>query len=119
MDLFVRLTELGVKTVLWYGFETLGGEKEIKDRLRSQIKNGNLDAKSTNLHWGEIQLEIIREDEIIVNPGILGCGILVVNLSDKSIEEIELLGNDLTFIYKDALILDKYPGGLRYTNVRI
>jgi 23S rRNA (adenine2030-N6)-methyltransferase len=109
VELFTELVNSGIKVMLWFGIETLKNrEMAIKVFKEMQLKTYK------PIYTGETILDIISESEAPINPGILGCGILVANLSKNSIECLSKYGRIIEEIYKDAIIDGKYKGSLNF-----
>ena len=56
-------------------------------------------------------MDIIEEDDIKVNPGIIGVGVLTSNLSQQSLDDMDNLSNALIDIYRGSSF-GGYPGDL-------
>jgi len=98
IDGFIEASKKGVKCFLWYGFTTL---KEKRDLNRVILDSLNrLDDISLSCH--ELILKEIQEDNVKANPGILGCGILTSNLSEKSKKLISEFSGLMVEIYKNV-----------------
>lgn len=107
LDLFVKASELGLKCFLWYGFNTLNDKKQINDFIITRLTNSTLG----NHFCIELIMEIIQKESIPCNPGILGSGLLVSNLSNDSISTIVDYGELLIDMYKGTKY-DKFKGDL-------
>ncbi|MGV9173010.1 MAG: hypothetical protein ACOC35_10635 [Promethearchaeia archaeon] len=99
--------------MLWYAYFTLQEKREIAKKLKDLLKKYNIDVKKKKIRNIEIYLDIIQEDDIVVNPGVLGCGVLISNLSAKSRLKLDELSTKLVKIYKGTTLFDKYPGDLK------
>lgn len=98
LDVFLEASERGMQCVLWYGFNTLDEKKYLNDFLRNKLYNKDI----VNLTGVELIMDIIQKNTILINPGILGNGILVSNLSNKSISAILEYSKSLTNMYKNS-----------------
>jgi len=96
MALTAKAINKGIKTFLWYGFVTINQ----KNHLNTYIKEKLSGIKTNSIFNAEIILDCIQENDIVVNPGILGCGVLIANCSKKSIKIVEKQLNCLVDIYK-------------------
>ena len=67
----------------------------------------------------ELASTMISEDPPRVNPGVLGCGVLIGNLSEGSRQAFERLAEETINLYRDSMMFDKYPGDLRYERFEI
>jgi 23S rRNA (adenine2030-N6)-methyltransferase len=79
-DIFERLCRAGTKTVLWYGYETLDGQRAMLDRLFMIARSCG-----RNVHAFDLWQEAMTGDACPVNPGVPGCGLALCNLSDASV----------------------------------
>lgn len=113
-DIFLQATRQNVKCMLWYAFFTLQEKRNYYNQIMKSVKNTQvpIDVKKHKMKSIEIYLALIQEDEVRVNPGVLGCGILVSNLSDESLSIFEEQSHALIDIYKDTTIFGKYSGEL-------
>src|SRR6476620_3454738 len=66
-----------------------------------------------NLQVIEIMSILVDENIPDVNPGILGCGILIGNLSELSRQSFKKMAQEVTNIYRNSTMFDKYPGELK------
>jgi len=107
MDLFIHATVLGLKCVLWYGFNTLKEKKQINDFITANLK----DCKVDNVSCIELIMSIIQKDTISCNPGILGSGLLTSNLSTESTDIMNNYSEQLIDLYKEAKY-NTYDGSL-------
>lgn len=98
LDIFIQAISKGLKCILWYGFNTLEEKKYINDFIRKKFTN----KKTENLSCVELIMEIIEQDTIPCNPGILGNGMLTGNLSKRSALQIREYGSALTELYKGS-----------------
>jgi len=113
-DLFVSLIPLKVKTILWYGYGTLNQRKDLFDRFHAALDKNGRSSHDSPVFNGEIFLNIIQEDHSIINPGVLGCGILFANMSVASITEFRKSGQELEILYKIAVISSTYDGSISF-----
>ncbi|HOO72950.1 MAG TPA: hypothetical protein PK926_14430 [Spirochaetota bacterium] len=105
-DAFLAASARGIKCMLWYGYTTADEHARILNFIKEKSKT------LTKARSVEITLKIIQKDKVEVNPGVLGCGVLISNLSDKSFQDIEVLSDELVSIYKGATIFNTYSGEL-------
>jgi len=98
LDGFIKASRKGSKCFLWYGFDTLKQKKEINDKLILQIN----EADGLNTSCDELILKEIEENAVKINPGVLGCGILTSNLTDKSMQIIKDYASLLVQVYRDS-----------------
>jgi len=99
LDIFIQAVQNGLKCILWYGFNTLEEKKHINNYIQRKFLN----KKTEHLSCIELIMEIIEQDTIVCNPGILGNGILTGNLSKRSAHAIKEYSKWLTEIYKGSI----------------
>jgi 23S rRNA (adenine2030-N6)-methyltransferase len=117
-DLFCRLSKRGIKCVLWYGYENLDVQKMLFDGLR-HARHGATEvsvASQFEFWCGDIQLAIIRDPSVVVNTGIISCGIITSNLSDQAIAICDQYGKELEKLYATAKLADSRSGAMQYTS---
>ena len=100
--------------MLWYGYGTLNQRKELFERFNSELNENGITRQRKHIYNGEIILNIIQDNTMVINPGVLGCGILIANLSDASIKQLEMCGKNLELVYKNAVIDNHYDGTIRF-----
>lgn len=98
LDVLINATKLGMKCLLWYGFMTISDKTRLNKYVSEKLKKANI----KDYTCSELIMNAIRKDTIICNPGILGSGILAINLSQCSKTIIQDYSNKLVEIYKDA-----------------
>ena len=111
-DVFLEASMRGLKCMLWYCFFTQNEREEIYSKIRSSLKEKALKGNGIDIEGTEISLEIIKKDTIPINPGVLGCGILISNLSKKSHRIMELYSKELVKLYVGSTVFGEYPGDL-------
>ncbi|WP_274652601.1 23S rRNA (adenine(2030)-N(6))-methyltransferase RlmJ [Paenibacillus humicola] len=104
-DLFAKAAERGIKTMLWYGFETLDDRSDLHAKMRA-----SLPVRVTELYGREIYVESIGQSVISVNPGVPGCGILTANLSQASVTACRRHAAELETVYRQARFQDRAAG---------
>ncbi len=62
---------------------------------------------------------LINENILDVNPGVFGCGILIGNLSEKSLQVFKEIALEVTNLYRDSTMFDKYAGELKFEEFEI
>lgn len=98
MDIFVKASGKGMKCFLWYGFNTLEEKNQLNDFIINKLSGKTLD----NLCCVELIMNIIQKDSILCNPGILGNGLLMSNLSEKSVSTVMKYSELLVDLYKNT-----------------
>jgi len=117
LGLFGELTRCGVKTMLWYGYDSAEGRSVCWEHIRSALAAYQVDA--TRLWCGEINLAALADPSSIFNPGVLGCGILLGNLSHRTTQACARLGLALAEIYGSATFPDGRSGGIEFTIISL
>ncbi len=119
VELFARLTARGVRTMLWYGFDS----HEYRDMLVASARNAftiqESAGQAARIWCGEIILAVFDDPTFDYNPGVLACGILCGNLSDESVVACDRLGKGLVEIYKRAVLPSGRSGAIRFRSERI
>ena len=107
-NLFLDATKKGMKAMLWYGYENNYQKKCLYNMMKEKFVFSGI--KYNNVISIELFLPSLQENEIIVNPGVVGCGVVISNLSQKSIGEFDILSDELVKIYQDSIIYGKFSG---------
>jgi 23S rRNA (adenine2030-N6)-methyltransferase len=120
VDLFCGLSGRGLKTMLWYGFDSHEHRALCHDRIRRSLADANLDPASIGLWCGEIVLSIINEPNCQFDPGVRGgCGILTANLSAEAVSACLQLGKGLEPAYETTTLPTGHSGAVRFTTVSV
>ncbi|OLS13298.1 MAG: hypothetical protein RBG13Loki_3081 [Promethearchaeota archaeon CR_4] len=72
--------------------------------MNTAFQNYDIDLYAHKIRCIELILASITQEEPTYNPRIMACGIVTSNLSDKSLEDFDVLSNKLTEIYQDVKI---------------
>ncbi|RCW50261.1 23S rRNA (adenine(2030)-N(6))-methyltransferase RlmJ [Paenibacillus prosopidis] len=112
-DLFIRAINRGIKTMLWYGYETLKEQKEMHAKMREALGNSDIELLGIDFY-----IEGICDSVVEVNPGVPGCGIMIANLSGPSFEKFKQYANELEAIYQNAWYQNK-PARLKSVQVNL
>lgn len=96
-DLFVKAAQLGIKTMLWYGYETLDEQKQLHAQMRDAFSEGKLKAYGIDFY-----IESIGRSAPATNPGVPGCGIVIAHLSQTSVDAFKVYAKELEEIYLHA-----------------
>jgi 23S rRNA (adenine2030-N6)-methyltransferase len=102
-DLFVKSLSHGMKTMLWYGYETKLEQKEIYEKMVQAFEHSKIDLQEHRVNGIEIEIESIGEANTSVNPGVPGCGVLIANLSNESIVALQQTSGILARAYEDVI----------------
>lgn len=115
-DVFCMAMRKGIMGMLWYGFNTLRKREFLHNAIfKSQFNSSS----KTHLHGIEIMSILLSDHRLDVNPGVLGCGILIGNLSENSHQSFRKMAQEITNIYKESTMFDKYSGELRFEEFEI
>jgi 23S rRNA (adenine2030-N6)-methyltransferase len=109
VQLFSELVNKGIKTMLWFGLETLRQRETAKGIFRKMQSETH-----SPICIAEILLNIISESTAPINPGVLGCGIMTGNLGDASVECMKTYGRLIEKAYETATIDGRYDGSLKF-----
>ena len=108
-DAFCLAMIQGSKGILWYGFNTIQERKFIHEVFRASNNiNGKISLKGIEI------ISVLLDDHILeVNPGVLGCGILIGNLSDRSNRVFQEMAWEVVKLYRESSMFDRYSGELK------
>jgi 23S rRNA (adenine2030-N6)-methyltransferase len=101
-DLFAKAMRRGIKTMLWYGYETIDERRDLHERIRS-----GLTGVGGNVSGIDFRIESIGISVPGVNPGVPGCGILIANLSPASESLFETLAKRVEAAYRHAIYMNQ------------
>jgi hypothetical protein len=103
LDVVMAAAARGIPALAWYGYFT-GEEREVLvEGIRRQASRCGLLGSNSPLHAVELSLGIMEWDRIVVNPGIVGCGVLTCNFGIAMQAHIEALAEGVRRIYADAV----------------
>ncbi|MBD2414305.1 hypothetical protein FACHB389_14265 [Nostoc calcicola FACHB-389] len=114
-DAFVRAMRQGIMGMLWYGFNTFQERENLHNGFQKQTGIGS----RTRLQGIELRSILLDESILDVNPGVLGCGILIGNLSNISQQYFKEIALEITNIYQNSTMFGKYPGQLIFDEFEI
>jgi len=103
VELARLLAARGALVVYWYGYETGESEEWAKGELAPGL------VRDQRLWCGNL-----RYPEMDSDSPILGCGVVVLNVSDQTIERLDELGSALASIYEDAVLPSGGRGSLTF-----
>jgi 23S rRNA A2030 N6-methylase RlmJ len=115
LELFGELSARGVKAMLWYGYDSPATRSRCEDQLRSGL--AALRPNPSSLWCGEINLAAMHDPGFTVNPGVQGCGVLLSNVSARTMAACTRLGEALAEIYRSAIFPDGRSGALDFAVV--
>lgn len=113
LDVLIEAARTGHQCLLWYGYLTLDEKKRLNDYITDSLHKNNI----SNFTCAELTMKIIGKEKVLYNPGILGSGMLGVNLSKKSNDIIERYGKLLEVLYKGTAC-NSFPGDLYYEVIK-
>jgi Ribosomal RNA large subunit methyltransferase D, RlmJ len=113
-ELWAKLASRSVKTVLWYGFETVADHGVIIDGIRAALDRYGVQGRGSRIWAGEITVAGFGGDLPAWNPGVPGCGILCANLTQQATVACQELGSALQSLYIDAVLPNSDDGSLNF-----
>ncbi|MDF5732029.1 MAG: 23S rRNA (adenine(2030)-N(6))-methyltransferase RlmJ [Rhizonema sp. PD38] len=118
IDLFYELSKIGVKTILWYGYDAQ--EREILGKvINKTLTSKEITVSTQNLWCGEIYLLEINNPNFSLNPGVMGCGVLCSNLSPKTVAACIKLGEELVYVYENSVFPNGLSGAISYRSISL
>ena len=113
-ELWARLAGGGVRTILWYGFETVADQAEMTAGIGAALDRHG--AKGTRVGRRDHRRRV-RQPPASMEPGVPGCGIVCANLSQRATAACEELWAGLRSIYADAVLPAGDDGSLDFRTV--
>jgi len=108
-DIFDKAISAKSKTLVWYGYESLSGQRQILERLSESASKNNVEIWSFDV-W----LKNMDAHGCDINPGVPGCGLACAHLSDEAIailkKQIKFMEDcyaDATYCESEAVLLTK------------
>ena len=98
-DIFVQATQSGMKCLLWYGFMTLDDMLRLDKHIATCLQKAGI---LNNIIDSKLIMNNIEKEAIAYNPGVLGCGLLTSNLSDKSNHQLLDFTRLLVEVYRNS-----------------
>jgi hypothetical protein len=117
-ELWARLASRGVKTMPWYGFETVADHAVITNGIRAALDRHRAQGHGMSIWAGEITVAGFGSQPPAWNPGAPGCGILCTNLSQQAMVACQELGSALQSLYTNALLPNGDDGSLDFRTLR-
>jgi 23S rRNA A2030 N6-methylase RlmJ len=106
LGLFARAAERGVGCMMWYGFDARSDRAVVLKALRDGIAGG--------AWYGEVSLRAEDLSEVGFDPGVLGCGVVMCNLSQVALVACGRLGEGLAHAYSGARLPNGHDGTLMF-----
>ena len=119
LDLLSYLAGRGVKTVLWYGYDSDEYRQMLLAGLKKSLAAYKVDMTKVSLWCGDINLAAMNDATFDESPGLLGCGIVCANMSEKAVIACDGLGQELAKIYEKSKFPDGHSGELKYKTIEI
>jgi hypothetical protein len=113
-ELWAMLASRGVKTMMWYGFETVAGQAEMAAGIEAALDRHGARGRDISLWAGEVTVAGFGGNLPAWNPGVPGCGIVCANLSEQAAAACDELGTALEFIYASAVLPNGDDGSLDF-----
>jgi 23S rRNA (adenine2030-N6)-methyltransferase len=115
VDLFCEVSRRGGKVMLWYGFDSAGGQQQIHQHLQHAFQVHSLPPPGYQLWCGEVRLNAIDTPGSRFHPGVMGCGIILSNVSNPSLAACQQLGEALATVYARASLPHHQSGALTFS----
>src|SRR5918995_621415 len=106
LRLFARAAERGGGCMLWYGFDATSDRAIVLDALRERIAG--------RAWYGEVSLRAEDLSEVGFDPGVLGCGVVMCNVSQEALAACSRLGEGLAEVYAGARLPNGRDGALEF-----
>jgi 23S rRNA A2030 N6-methylase RlmJ len=103
VELARLLAARGALVVYWYGYETGEPEEWAKGELAPGL------VQDQRLWCGNL-----RYPEMDSDSPIIGCGVVVLNVSDQTRDRLDDLGSGMASIYENAVLPSGSRGSLRF-----
>ena len=115
VDLFCEMSRRGCKVMLWYGFDSEGGQEHIHQQFQHTFHVQSFHPPAYRLWCGEITLNAIHTPGGRFHPGVMGCGIILSNVSSPSLTACKHLGEALETLYASATLPHHQSGALLFS----
>ncbi|MBM2846650.1 MAG: rlmJ [Bacteroidetes bacterium] len=112
-DHFIDALKSGHRTLMWYGYASREGKVECLDKVRASFIRHSVDKTNHTIEAVSIDLKIIDQPNVKVNPGVLGCGLIAANLCAESFQALKSESKALEQIYRGAKLFDTVSGEIR------
>lgn len=115
VDVFCELSRQGGKAMLWYGFDSAGDQEHFYQQLQHTFRVQTFHPPAYRLWCGEMTLNAIHTPDSRFHPGVMGCGIILSNISSVSLTACKQLGEALEMLYASAMLPDQQSGALTFS----
>jgi 23S rRNA (adenine2030-N6)-methyltransferase len=103
---FFESVERGLRVLMWMGFNSLPERDALRRMIAANVTTrSGIREESIHLKWRDESTEH-------GNPGVLGCSMLMANLTEDSCRLAAELTNALADVYESALIAGSIDSGL-------
>ncbi len=119
IGLFVNLSQKGMKTVLWYGYDSYENRDTILNAIRLPFLTNEESLMVPHIWCGDINLAAMEDATFTDVPGVLGCGVACSNLSNQAMATCDKLGQELAMIYENAEFPDGHTGAISYQSIQL
>jgi 23S rRNA (adenine2030-N6)-methyltransferase len=103
-EAFCRVVRAGVQCMLWYGFNT------PRQREESHEAFGAVESSGLPVVGIEMVAAPFGPDPPVVDPGILGCGVLGANLGEASVSVFRTYASELVSVYRGSRMMGQHCG---------
>jgi 23S rRNA A2030 N6-methylase RlmJ len=114
VDLFCEMSQRGGKAMLWYGFDSKDEQEHFHQHLQQAFQVHTFHPTSDQLWCGEITLNALHTPASRFHPGVMGCGMLLSNVSRTSQTACTHLGKALEVVYAQAVLPNRQSGALTF-----
>jgi 23S rRNA (adenine2030-N6)-methyltransferase len=115
VDVFCELSQRGGKAMLWYGFASVDDQERIHRQLQHTFHAQSFHPPTHRLWCGEMTLNAIHTPGYRFHPGVMGCGIILSNVSNVSQAACKQLGEALETLYASAMLPHHQSGALTFS----
>ena len=115
LDVFLEAAASKIPVMLWYGFNTRKEQQFLHKMTEEKVDSHRVLSAGFpehTIHAYEVVMTLMQEEEITYNPGILGCGLMVCNLSERSMEILPRFQKEIVALYRGSKVKKLYPGDL-------
>ena len=109
LDVVAEAARRSIPCVAWYGYFPLSAQADARRRIRTFIA-ANPDAGAVSF---EVFMSAIGDDEPQIDPGIVGCGVLLVNLPESVRAVVASLAAGLVAVYAEDVTFAGGSGALK------
>ena len=115
VEVFCELSLRGGKAMLWYGFDSAGGQAYIHKQLQHAFQVHSFHPPVYRLWCGEVTLNAIHTPGYRFHPGVMGCGVILSNVSSPALTACKQLGEALEMVYASATLPHQQSGALSFS----